>query len=87
MALWLWSYILAVVGLAGLYLAGGPRASLGWSLGIASQSLWGAYAIASEQYGFLVTAFAYGVVYAKNLQRSRPPRQHPGSTPTDTTRE
>lgn len=61
-----WSWILTAVGVTGLYFAGRKR-SVGWAIGLAAQGLWVAYAISTEQWGFLVSAFAYGWVYAKNF--------------------
>lgn len=60
-----WSYILTVIGVAGLWLAGrkDPR---GWLIGLAAQVLWIAYATATRQYGFYLSSVAYGWVYAQN---------------------
>lgn len=68
MPLWLWSYLLATVGILGIWLAGSKR-RVGWAVGLSAQVLWVAYAVASEQYGFLVTAVAYGAVYLRNWRR------------------
>ena len=63
-----WSYLLTAVGIFGIYLAG--RKNLyGWAVGLGAQVLWIAYAISTEQWGFIVSAFAYGSVYAKNWSR------------------
>lgn len=61
----LWSWILACVGILGIYLAGrkDPR---GWLIGVFAQLLWLAYAISTRQWGFLITAFGYGSIYLKN---------------------
>lgn len=61
-----WSYVLTAVGVFGLWLAG-RKNQYGWAVGIAAQALWLAYAISTEQWGFLVSAFAYGWVYIKNF--------------------
>lgn len=66
----MWSYVLAAFGLTGLWLAGSGKA-LGWIVGVATQVLWIAYALATRQYGFIVTAAAYAVVYARGARRSR----------------
>ena len=63
---WWWSYLLGVVGVVGLWLAGSRRWQ-GWAVGVAAQVAWIAYAFATDQYGFLVSACAYGVVYGRNL--------------------
>lgn len=61
----LWSWVLAAIGILGIYLAG-KKNSIGWLIGVFAQLLWLAYAIASHQWGFLLTAFAYGGIYIKN---------------------
>lgn len=68
--LWWWSWLLTAVGIIGLFLAGSKR-KLGWAIGLAAQVLWIAYALTTEQYGFLASAFAYGWVYARNWLRWR----------------
>jgi hypothetical protein len=61
-----WSYLLTGVGITGLYLAG-RRKAWGWAVGIGAQSLWVTYAIATHQWGFIVSSVAYTVVYTKNF--------------------
>lgn len=61
----MWSWLLTAWGVSALLLAGRRRA-IGWAMGLAGQALWLAYAIATRQWGFLVSAFAYGAVYARN---------------------
>jgi nicotinamide riboside transporter PnuC len=61
----IWSWVLAAVGILGIYLAGRKKA-VGWLVGVGAQVLWFAYAIATRQWGFLVTAVAYAAVYGKN---------------------
>lgn len=67
---WWWSYLLAAGGIAGIWLAGqkDPR---GWLLGLAMQVLWAAYAVVTGQYGFLLTAVGYGLVYARAWRMAR----------------
>lgn len=65
-----WSWILTAVGVFGLYLAG-RRSPWGWAVGIAAQVLWLAYAISTEQWGFLASCFAYGWVYLRNFRAWR----------------
>lgn len=64
----LWSYILTIVGVLGLYLAG-RKNMYGWAVGFGAQGLWIAYAIATSQWGFIFSALAYGTVYARNYLR------------------
>ena len=63
-----WSYVLTVIGITGIYLAG-RRNLYGWVVGLSAQVLWIAYAVATEQWGFIVSAFAYGSVYANNWRK------------------
>lgn len=62
----IWSFVLAAVGIAGIYLAG-KKSKWGWGLGLAAQVLWVVFALTTAQYGFILTAIAYGAVYGKNL--------------------
>lgn len=63
-----WSYLLTVVGLIGIWLAG-RKSRAGWAVGFGAQALWVAYAIATTQWGFIASAVAYGGVYARNWVR------------------
>lgn len=71
-----WSWLLTAVGVTGLYFAGRKRA-LGWAIGLGAQLLWIAYALSTRQYGFLVSAFAYGWVYARNFRAWRSEKEVP----------
>lgn len=62
----LWSWVLTAFGVLGIYLAG-KKNKWGWVIGIFSQFLWVAFAIATAQYGFIVASVLYGSVYAKNF--------------------
>ena len=79
----LWSYLLTVVGVFGLWLAG-RKDRRGWMVGVGAQMLWVAYAITTRQWGFLVSAGAYGWVYAKNA-RAWEPVHDPDSTTSQET--
>lgn len=46
--MWWWSYLLAAVGIFGLWLAGRKRA-IGWAVGLFAQVLWIAYALVTRQ--------------------------------------
>lgn len=59
-----WSIILAAVGIFGLYIAT-LKLWWGWAVSLGAQLLWIAYAIATTQYGFILSAIAYGAVYSK----------------------
>lgn len=60
-----WSWILTIVGVFGLYLAG-KKSPIGWAVGIGAQFLWLSYAITTHQWGFIFSSLAYGWVYTKN---------------------
>ena len=47
------------------------RPLVGWWFNIAAQAAWLAYALATRQWGFVVTAVAYAVVYVRLLRRAR----------------
>ena len=67
---WAWSWLLTIVGVTGLLLAGSMR-KVGWALGFGAQGLWIAYALVTEQYGFVASALAYGATYGRNWLRWR----------------
>lgn len=60
-----WSYILTAVGLTGFILVG-KKVWWGWYVNLACQVLWVAYALVSDQFGFLISAIFYSVVFGKN---------------------
>jgi hypothetical protein len=66
-----WSYLLTAVGVFGLYLAG-RKDRRGWMVGIGAQVLWIAYATATHQWGFYVSALAYGFINWRNLRAWKP---------------
>lgn len=61
-----WSYLLTAVGVLGIWLAG-RKSSAGWAVGLGAQTLWITYAVATQQWGFILSAVVYGTVYAKNF--------------------
>lgn len=61
----MWSWLLMAIGVTGLLVAGRGRA-LGWLIGLSAQGLWLAYGLVTHQGGFVVSAFVYGAVYARN---------------------
>ena len=65
-----WSMVLATVGLVSLYLTGKPRwRRIGWYVGIVDEIIWCAYAAATAQWAFFVSATAYAWVYANHLRK------------------
>jgi len=74
-----WSWALTIIGVFGLWLAG-RKDWRGWLVGLCAQLLWIAYASASHQWGFYVSALAYGAVYGRNLlawRRTQKPEPAP----------
>lgn len=72
-----WSWILTCAGLTSLYLAG-RHDHRAWYVGLFTQCLWVAYAIATKQYGFIASVCAYSTVYALNIRRDRKKRRESG---------
>lgn len=64
-----WSFALAALGLTGLFIAA-TRPKVGWWFNIAAQVVWVAYAVATRQWGFVLTAVAYAVAYARLLRKA-----------------
>lgn len=61
----IWSFILAAIGILGLVLAG-KKMKIGWAIGLGAQVLWIIFALVTHQWGFIISAFAYGFVYGRN---------------------
>lgn len=60
-----WSWLLGGLGAIGFILAG-RKVWWAWHVNVATQALWFAYAIATQQWGFLVATFLYTYVFTKN---------------------
>lgn len=67
---WWWSWLLSIIGLIGLWLAGSKN-KYGWIFGLSAQFLWFLYAIVSHQFGFILSSIAYGIVYFRNFKKWR----------------
>lgn len=65
-----WSIILASVGILGIYLAGSKNL-WGWAVSFSAQAAWMVFAITTKQYGFILSALAYGWVYSRNYLKWR----------------
>ena len=62
-----WSYLLTAVGVFGLWVVG-RKDRRGFMIGIGAQALWVGYAVATHQWGFIISAIAYGWVNIRNLR-------------------
>ena len=63
----IWSWVLGTLGVTGLLIAGN-RVWWGWLINLANESLWVVYAVKTKQYGFILMAAAYALVYARNAR-------------------
>lgn len=61
----IWSWVLAIVGVFGIFFVG-QKKIWGWPLLLLNECLWIAYAIQTKQYGFIFAAIVYGGVYVKS---------------------
>ena len=59
------SWVLAVIGVGGIYFVG-RKTIWGWIVLTFNEALWIAYALITDQYGFIFSAVAYAVVYIKS---------------------
>lgn len=64
----LWSWVLTAVGMTGIYLTT-QKKIIGFAIGLSAQFLWITYALVSNQYGFIVSAFGYGFINMLGLIR------------------
>lgn len=62
----MWSWILAAVGVTGIFFVG-RKTIWGWLILVVNECLWIAYAIITKQYGFIVAAIAYMIVYIRSF--------------------
>lgn len=65
-----WSIALSIIGITGIFIAG-RKNMWGWFIGLSAQLLWIIFAIATAQYGFILSALAYGWVYGNNWLKWR----------------
>ena len=64
----MWSWILAVVGITGIFIVG-KKSIIGWVILLVNENLWVIYAVKTHQYGFIAAA-----VYIKNFVSWSHPR-------------
>jgi nicotinamide riboside transporter PnuC len=62
-----WSVVLTLVGVVGLY-ALTKKKWWGFAIGLSAQMLWLAYAVTTQQWGFLGSCVAYGTVNVIGLR-------------------
>jgi hypothetical protein len=67
-----WSLALAACALVGYWLVGQKR-PVGWLVNIGTQVIWVGYALATHQYGFLLTAACFTVLFSRNWWTWRRP--------------
>jgi hypothetical protein len=60
------SYILATIGVTGIYFVG-RKNKWAWLWLIFNECLWIVYAVTTKQYGFIFAAVAYTAVYMKSF--------------------
>ena len=61
----MWSWVLAVIGVTGIFFVG-RKTIWGWHILLLNETLWITYAVITKQYGFIFSALAYGIVYIKS---------------------
>ena len=61
----MWSYVLAIIGVTGIFLVG-RKTIWGWLILCVNECLWIGYALSTDQYGFILMALAYASVYIKS---------------------
>ena len=61
----MWSWVLAVIGVTGIYFVG-RKTIWGWIVLLFNEILWITYAVLTKQYGFIFSAIAYAIVYIKS---------------------
>lgn len=65
-----WSFALMAIGLIGLWLVGQKRKS-GWAISFFGQTVWITYAVVTRQWGFIISAVAYGYINARSWLKWR----------------
>jgi hypothetical protein len=63
-----WSWALTLIGVTGFWLAG-RKVWWCWYVNIGNQALWLAYAITTQQWGFLLSVPVYLAVFVPNAYR------------------
>ena len=61
----MWSWVLGIIGITGIYFVG-RKSVWAWFLLLFNECLWVVYAITTKQYGFIVAATGYSIVYIRS---------------------
>ena len=61
----IWSWVLAIFGVTGMWYVGKKHAHAFFFLSV-NELLWILFAIQTKQYGFIFKAFCYATVYFRN---------------------
>ena len=70
-----WSVLLTALGGLGWLLVTLERRVQGFLVGLAAQGAWAAYAVVTQQWGFIVSATLFGAINALGLWRWSAPRR------------
>lgn len=62
----MWSWVLATIGVLGIYFVG-RKTVWGWLVLLVNEVIWIVYALTTKQYGFIVSAIAYAIVYIRSF--------------------
>jgi nicotinamide riboside transporter PnuC len=82
-----WSWVLAVIGVAGIFFVG-RKTIWGWLVLLFNELLWITYALITDQYGFIFSALAYAVVYIRSYMHWKADEKKiPAKTINDLKRE
>ena len=62
-----WSWVLGFIGVTGIFFVG-KKTIWGWGILLLNECIWIAYSLQTKQYGFIVMAIAYSIVYVKSYR-------------------
>lgn len=61
------SWLLSAIGISGYYLLAEKKNKWGWAVGVLYNALWILYAIATQQYGFIIVCIFFIIVNARGF--------------------